>query len=301
MVNIVVCIITYDRPNLLKNTLESLFLMELSKDINLTICVIDNFKDETSRELVSKYIAKSGLKVDYITEKIKGITYARNSALEYAQDNDYDYIAFIDDDDTADVKWLDELYNSIKDYNADIVKGSINYSFEKGKEYLKYLDIFSNINAETGSKISTAWSNNVIFSVKCIRDSNIRFDHRFDKIGGSDSHFFKQLYEKDYKMFYCKEAIINSNIEGKRTGFYWLARRNLRVGANISISDKILYGKKKALKIFSSSLRESFKYFLNLTKLVYREKYPILSPVMYIFFIIGRISGLLGFAPKEYK
>ncbi len=299
LVNITIGIITYKRPELLSLSLNSLKNLIIPQDINLNILIIDNDFNLSAKDVIYYFQKDFPFKIIYKTEPKKGIPQARNKVLDLCIDQDY--IGFIDDDDTVDSNWILEGYNAIKKYNADVVKGYVNYIFSEEKKYLKQLDIFCNPIQKTGECLDSAWTNNVLFSTRVYRGNKIRFDGRFTKIGGSDNHFFRQINKAGWKIVMSREAIVNSYITKDRGSFFWLLRRNIRVGANNTISDILFLGYKKTFKILLKSLPKTTKYLYNLCKSAISKNITFLSPLMYLGFIIGRLLGLFGYSPKEYK
>jgi glycosyltransferase involved in cell wall biosynthesis len=114
MMTVVVC--TRERPEGLDACLRSLLQQEYP---NFSILVIDNAPVTDRTESTVKGFASP--LIQYVAEPRKGLSWARNKALEMVSD---EIIAWIDDDETADPHWLAELARGFHDYpDADAVAG----------------------------------------------------------------------------------------------------------------------------------------------------------------------------------
>ena len=299
MVSITVAIVTYRRPERLSQTLASLRAIVLLPQMSVRLLVVDNDKASSAWKIVEAMRASMPFPVEYVVEPIPGIPQARNRALAEAIDSDY--IAFIDDDDIADPHWLVELYRAAQAFNAQVVKGQVIYRFPPGEKRLTALDIFSPVLLPSGSELDNAWTNNVIFSTWIFRHTGLRFDQSFTHTGGSDSHFFSMAKEAGAKIVLSNEAIVYSDIAGERTGWKWLARRHMRIGATMTMSDMKRSGLLYAIRQVLHSLADSAAYALRMAKRAITGNHPFLHPQMIACFMLGRITGLLHLSPHEYK
>lgn len=295
---ITIAIITYKRPGPLAGTLLSLAKIAVPAGTEVNALVIDNDTGRTAYNVVSAVRDKLSFAIDYAFEGRKGIPYARNKALEVAAGSDC--IAFIDDDDTADPNWLAALYDTMRKFNADVVKGRIVYDFPRGKEHLGTIDIFAYVPAATGSELSSAWTNNVLFSTH-IYKNGLQFDTVFLKTGGSDSHFFRCAHAQGAKIVMCEEAVVRTKVPEKRTTWKWIAQRNMRIGATMTVSDIKMKGYGYAIRQTAASCLDSFKYFWRLLPGVFAGANHVIHPAMVMVFMAGRITGLLHISPKEYQ
>jgi GT2 family glycosyltransferase len=111
---VVVC--THERPEGLDTCLRSLLAQDYP---NFSVLVVDNAPaTDRSKSVVDRY-ASAG--VEYVQEPRKGLSWARNKALEVIGDG---VVAWIDDDETADAHWLAELARGFHDHpDADAVSG----------------------------------------------------------------------------------------------------------------------------------------------------------------------------------
>ncbi len=100
-ISVVVC--TRERPEALDRCLGSLAAQDHPR---VAVWVVDNApRTSATREVVSRW--ETGLDVRYVCEPRPGLSRARNRAL--AEDGLDDVVAWIDDDETADPRWLGEV------------------------------------------------------------------------------------------------------------------------------------------------------------------------------------------------
>ncbi len=299
MHNIAIAIITYKRSNSLDKCIATLKKIKLPENSEVFLCIVDNDHEKSAKPVFDKYENSFPFKIIYSNEEKKGIPYARNKALELC--SKADFIAFTDDDDMVEETWLLNLYETLIKYKADVVQGAIKYRFQSGYEHLRNIDIFAELPFETGTEIDFAWTNNVIFSTSIYNKLGLKFDSTFTKIGGSDSHFFKLAHSNSKKIVFCKEAVVNSVVSIRRSSWKWIALRNMRIGANITISDILINGFYFSFKQLLKSSYDSIKYFFRLLPGVFKGHNKIIYPAMVLVFIFGRIIGIFKISPKEYR
>jgi len=96
---------TYNRADMLDQTLDSLLNQNYPKD-KFELIVIDNNSSDHTREIVTRWRSRSHVDVKYILEERQGVHYARNIGAHYARG---DILYFTDDDMVADPHVLQEI------------------------------------------------------------------------------------------------------------------------------------------------------------------------------------------------
>ncbi|MGE0754422.1 MAG: glycosyltransferase family 2 protein [Alphaproteobacteria bacterium] len=297
MTTFTIGIITCNRPEQLAATLRSVAALNIPQDAEVKLLVIDNDPDGSAQGPTQAAQATMPFAVQYAQEQKRGIPQARNKVLELAAERDY--IAFIDDDDLADPRWLAALIATAREYKADVVKGAVLYKFRAGDEHLSVLDIFAQPPGNTGDALDSAWTNNVLFSTRLPREMGLRFDPAFTKSGGSDHHFFRQAYHKGARMVLCREAVVYSTVPAERTSFGWLARRHARIGATLTMSDIRIYGFAEASRRANRAVTDSLRYFRQISPNL-KDPKRRMHPIMVLCFMGGRMMGLANLSPREY-
>lgn len=107
--NFSVIIPTYNRPEDLKNCLNSLINQKYEKNA-YEIIIVDNSKEGTAENISEKYKLMSKVKIVFIHEKTPGLVFARHAG---AIASKFDVLAFTDDDGILDENWLFEINNVI--------------------------------------------------------------------------------------------------------------------------------------------------------------------------------------------
>lgn len=92
---------------------------------NLEILLVDDGSTDDSGELCDEY-ARRDDRIRVIHQENQGAAGARNTGLDHAEG---EYVAFVDSDDKISSIYIEELYNLIGKYHADIAA----CAFKKGK------------------------------------------------------------------------------------------------------------------------------------------------------------------------
>src|SRR5262249_31641540 len=129
---VAICIATWRRPQGLLALLQSLdALVFEGPEPELCVIVADNDERESAHAVCES--ARDWLRhpLHYVVEKRRGIPQARNASLLAALGR-VDWIAFADDDEVADPRWLDALLRAQLASGADVVSGPVVPRFATG-------------------------------------------------------------------------------------------------------------------------------------------------------------------------
>jgi glycosyltransferase involved in cell wall biosynthesis len=116
--SVVIC--TYNRPKLLRLTLETL-LRHSPANLPYEVIVVDNNSTPETREVVAE-ITRQDARVRYIRETRQGNAYARNTGVAKTR---APIIAFLDDDVTVRESWFEIIRRTLKETNADFIGGKV--------------------------------------------------------------------------------------------------------------------------------------------------------------------------------
>jgi glycosyltransferase involved in cell wall biosynthesis len=105
-IKISVLICTYNRALTLKNTIESLVVQTLPESVNWEILAVDNNSSDGTRLAVEDLQRRYPERIRYIFEPQQGVSFARNTGIRESRG---EIVAFIDDDETAEDGWLQNL------------------------------------------------------------------------------------------------------------------------------------------------------------------------------------------------
>jgi succinoglycan biosynthesis protein ExoM len=217
-----VCLLTYKRPALLRETLLSLRSQVISDpQLNMHILVVDNDAAGSGQETFRSALKDSPIPARYVCEPGRGIGNARNRALR--ESVGMDYIAFIDDDEIATPEWLQNLYQTMQRSQADIVTGPVTPKFVEAPQWIVQGGFFRMSPQATGSPVEFVATNNVLFRAELA--AKYKFDSRFDATGGEDTHFFMRMKRDGLSLVWCQEAEVIETVPGDRTKVKWILQR----------------------------------------------------------------------------
>jgi GT2 family glycosyltransferase len=122
MFEITIVICTRNRRESLCRLLESLAGQDMPQEVRVDVLVVDNGSSDGTAEMVREYAGESTLTVRYVREDRIGVAAARNRGVHEAVG---EWIAFIDDDETACPGWLGALLEAATKSGADIAGGRL--------------------------------------------------------------------------------------------------------------------------------------------------------------------------------
>lgn len=224
---IVIGVATYGRSDYLKSCLASLSNLVLPENYQVELLLVDN-NPKPQTELILKDF-EFPYKVHSFHEKERGIVPARNRLLDEATTLNANYLAFLDDDELADINWLTHAIRSLSG-DFSIVTGPCLYLFEQSKKWLPHSRIFSPKKRDAGKYNGTAATRNVLFDMKIVTEKKLRFEEKLNWVGGSDTYFFIQARTAGYQTYWNNEMLVTERIPQSRSTLKWILQRNLRFG-----------------------------------------------------------------------
>ena len=185
-----VCICTFQRPELAA-ALKSIADQKLPVGHTVRVIVVDNDIEPSARATVASWGAGQNISefVHYLHAPGRNISVARNACLDYAEG---DWIAFLDDDETASPEWLAALIS--KAGEGDIIFGPVQAVYSAhAPGWLRKGDFHSARVAYRNRRIDTGYAGNVLMRRGAVEAANIRFDLASGVSGGEDTLFFGKL------------------------------------------------------------------------------------------------------------
>jgi succinoglycan biosynthesis protein ExoM len=224
-IDIGVC--TYRRREL-ELTLRSLGAVEAPSDVTVRIIVADNDLTPSARALVAAVGAELPFEIDYVHCPASNISIARTACLDSSTG---DFLAFIDDDETASPKWLAELLETARATGADAVLGPVSAVYsDAAPAWMRRGDFHSTLPVHVGTEIRTGYSCNVMLRPASPYVAGRRFSLASGQTGGEDTEYFTQMVEAGGSIAYAPRALVVEPVPQARARFSWLAKRRFRSG-----------------------------------------------------------------------
>jgi succinoglycan biosynthesis protein ExoM len=225
-----VCVLTYKRPSMLDGCLASLNAQQRG-DFDYSIVVIDNDAARSAQETVAKWARRSPLRIEYAVEPEQNISRARNRAVATS---DGDYIAFIDDDESAESEWLFRLYTTCQKFEVDGVLGPVLPKFDGTPPgWLVESGLCMRRSFATGTPLLSSTymrTGNVLFSRELVRKLDAPFDPRLGRSGGEDADFFERMLRAKRSFVWCDEARVHEHVPADRQTLRYHLRRAIMRG-----------------------------------------------------------------------
>lgn len=224
--SVCICVATFKRPSALDRLLRSLSELRLEKNRNVLVrvAIADNDANGSAFATVQGAASYLSIPITYEIEPSRGISYARNRTVRMA--GQCDYIAFVDDDEVASERWLDEMLCAITLYDAEVVVGPVLPAFDYlPPSWIIKGGFFDRPRHATGTLISYARTGNALVARRALDQVRGPFDPRFALSGSEDTLLFKQLLHFNARMIWCDEAEV-TEIHPASRNVWWLLKRS---------------------------------------------------------------------------
>jgi len=240
---IAICAATFRRPDGLTRLLDGLKQLRFGDaPPELNIIIVDNDPEGSARSIVLGAQADSPWPIRYVHEPTQGTPHARNAALDAVGD-DAQWICFIDDDESPDPKWLQELITVQQLCDADVVTGPVLPVFEQPEPaWARRGGFFMRGRHETGTRLTHAFTNNVMFRAQLVRDMNLRFETQYRHGVGEDRALFRRLAVAGATIVWADRAIVTEWIPPHRVDAGWLIRRMYYIGRSTTQMERDIVG-----------------------------------------------------------
>jgi len=299
--NVSICVISFQRPKGLRTLLESLNQIELgASDVQLEVVIVDNDTRGDVLEVCRAIRSDFRWRLRCLEEPRRGIPFARNAAIDGVLP-DADFLIFVDDDETVEPGWLDELLRVQHRYRADIVAAAVEPRFKQPPSpWMERL--FHRLRHETGTQLPQAYTNNVLVRMDVLRETGVRFDPRMAMMGGSDTHLFRRLHLLGYQIVWADDAVVYDWFPPSRVSVRWLLKRSYRIGASRAFVDIDLLPKRQALpRLIHGGCERLVHGTLVLAVGWARGKERLVYGLMRIAAGTGMLMGIVGVRHREYR
>ncbi len=300
----VVCVPTCRRPDMLRQTLQS--LVDQSGPIRFAVVVVDNDPSGMAGVPIANAFFSAGrLEGLCVIEARPGNCRACNCAFEAARRHfaSAPYVLMIDDDEVADPEWLARMIAAAREKQVDIVGGPVVPHFPEGApEALGRHPVYWPAYSRSGFVPMIYGSGNFLIRREAFtRLNRPEFDLRFNFLGGGDTDFFSRCRHAGLTFYWEEAARIVETVPKDRVRAEWILRRGLRIGAiNFHIdrsSSRSILGRVRF--VVKNVVLPPVAAYRSL-KLLAQGK-PALVSLHPTVVAIGRLMAWLGIEPHQYR
>jgi glycosyltransferase involved in cell wall biosynthesis len=300
-----ICVATYRRPEGLKRLLGGLNSLQFdAPEPEVALVVVDNDTAGSADAVCAVARPTFRWPIECVVEARRGIAHARNRALSRLAPGTA-WVAFIDDDEVPDPRWLAELLATQRATGADVVAGPVVPFFPDPVEpWIESGGFFQPRRFEDGAAIPHAFTGNVLIRASLLEDPRLRpaFADRYALVGGEDRQFFERVRHAGYRQHWAARAVATEWVPSSRTNARWLIRRQFRVGNALAfIEGETLSGAGSRLRRFARALVELLRATASLPKARLGGPVAWLRGRQRMAASLGMFWGLLGRASEEYR
>lgn len=203
-IQVSVIIPTYNRAELLMQTLKSLMLQDYPKN-QFEVIVVDNNSEDDTAQRISAFISnnRDNLNLKYTQEKRQGDIYSRHSGAYNSEGN---ILLFTDDDATFDVNWISDVVQVFEKYpHVGAVGTRISIVWDKEPEdwVRNYENLLGKISFGEGYTISdtSMYINNGSLAIK---------KELYAEVGGNNPGQIKDFLIGDAEMGLCRKLHVRN-------------------------------------------------------------------------------------------
>ncbi|MGY1854930.1 glycosyltransferase family 2 protein [Modestobacter sp. SYSU DS0290] len=236
---VTVAVPTFRRPDDLRALLP--VLLEQARAVTagsggrhpVEVLVVDNDPDGSAAAVAAAWAASG---VRYVTEPRPGIAAVRNRALDEAAGSAL--LAFIDDDELPQDRWLELLLATWDRSRAAAVSGRVLAEYQGELDpWLRAGEFFRRRSLPTGTAIGTAATGNLLLDLRQVRAHGVRFDAGLGLGGAEDTLFSRSLARAGAAMVWCDEAVVVDQVPAERMTRRWVLTRAWSHGNATTLTD----------------------------------------------------------------
>lgn len=290
-IKVTVCICTYQRPQI-EATLLSVDASTGIENYQVDILVADNDFEPSAKELVKSLADEMSLNVHYIHAPSSNISLARNACLNTVTS---DYVAFIDDDETASPQWLSNLLLEASQKKSDAVLGPVKGIYGiQAPNWMVQGRFHDTLPVWVREEIRAGYTCNALISLHSPAIKGRRFNLALGRTGGEDTDFFHNVWKSGGRIGYAPNAFVEEIVPNYRASFSWLRDRRFRFGqthADIASERSGRLNLAKQFMLASAKAAYSFSVALILCFSPVRRNKWLLRGIMHTG-VVSRLAGM---------
>jgi len=229
-VTVVVC--TYNRADLLQDALASLFQLTTDGLFTYELLVVDNASTDDTPAVIAKAVLDAPVPLRGVREGVQGVAAARNCGLRESRTP---WIAFFDDDQLADPRWLVELMAFAAEKGTKCVGGANRLLFADGTtpalppvcRWMLGETMGGDEPCRAVGRLAPGAGNLLIH--RTVFDRVGMFDGSM-KTAGEDGELFRRVESAGIEAWYAPRAIMHHVVPGYRARADYLRWKSLGCG-----------------------------------------------------------------------
>ncbi len=276
--DLTIAICTYNRADMLDETLSSLFACTLDPAWRFEVLIVDNASTDETPAVAHRHADKHPRFVKYLSEPRLGKVYALNTAIDKALG---DAIAFVDDDLFFDIAWLREAFDFLHAYpEVSCFAGRINLHFERtvptwlspDPAWLNMRGMYSCTNLGDKPRMlepdETPIGANVIFRKTVFLEIG-GFNPALGRVGRNllskeESEHFHRFCQAGLKAIYAPSMIVQHRVTAERLRKRWMIRRFYWQGVSQVLHEQIIHPVSRKVQLVKAfgDMRDIIRIFL---------------------------------------
>jgi succinoglycan biosynthesis protein ExoM len=238
-----ICICTFRRPVDLNRAIRSVQALVLPVDLDVELVVVDNDPAKSAQTVAERAGQTGPIPMRYFVEPRAGVSFARNRCVDEARG---EWIAFFDDDEYVDRKWLAGLWHTARAHGAAAVFGPVIAEFAlPPPAWLLAVGSHPVPSYPTGTTMDyrECRTGNVLFH-RHLHYALGGFDARFASSGAEDTDFFWRAIKSGARLVWCDSALVYEIVPAERMSRRWRLRRAFKLGRNFTRLQAVHVGRR---------------------------------------------------------
>lgn len=192
-----------------------------------SVLLVDNNPEPVAQPLAEPLLGELDV---YVHHASGGIADGRNRAIREARMMGAQAIVFIDDDESPEDGWLQQLVSSYMVHKSAGVVGPVVPEFiAKVPEWVRRGKIFHTARRPSGVVMPVAATNNLLLDLAVLNRLGLTFSPRYNHSGGSDTQLTWKLSKAGERIIWNDEARVHDQVPAKRMTAQWVIGRTYRL------------------------------------------------------------------------
>lgn len=294
--SVAIYVCTFQRNEPLRSLLASVraATKRVQPEVQVAVVVVDDNPDGRAQAVVESEDFGFDLGLHYRHSGAQNISVARNMGIEACLEL-ADWVAMVDDDQVVEEGWLEALFETQKQYQADAVTGPVFLRY--GEEYPSWLheepfgDILEATPEPDGSVVGVCSTGNSMISSDFLKNNpEIRFRQDLGTLGGEDMVFYREAVDKGLKAHYSRSAVSWGEQPPERSNLNYQLRASMWMG-NTEYITNIESGSSSKGRMVLRAGKRALGYLARPVQRVVAGKNP---QVRFMLAGLAQVTGMLA-------